>query len=1728
MPTLALLAVLAPQEPAAAPSRPLVFERQTLSSQFLCEGAAFGDLDGDGDADVAAGPWWYEGPEFTQRHALYPEKQFHRLHYSDNFFAWIRDLDGDGKNDIFCVGFPGEDAFWLQNPGTKDGAWQRHVVFHGVDNESPEFVDVTGDGKPELVCQNEDRLGWLQADWSDAKKPWTFHAALGKGAGGKFTHGLGAGDVDGDGRCDLLTARGWYAQPKNLDGDPEWAFHPVAFTTGHGGAQMLVTDVDGDGDADVVTSFSAHGFGLSWFEQQRDGTFVAHEVLPATPAPHNVSELHALCLCDLDGDGLLDVVTGKRWWSHGPSKDGGTDGANDPAMLLGLLLRRDGKSARYEVTVLDDDSGVGTQVAAGDVDGDGDADVVVANKKGTFVLRRQKAKKLGAASAPATQPPDLDFESGTLRGWTATGNAFQGQPVRGDTVAARRPQGRSAHHGEYWIGGYELLGDEPTGTLTSDPFPVTAPYATFLVGGGADPKTRVEVLDAADDHVLYSARGADRENMEPVLLDLRAQQGKSIRVRIVDESSGGWGHVNFDAFEFHDQPVRGVLPDSIGGLDPAAATRAMTTLPGFHVDLIAAEPDLQQPVALWIDQRARLWVAEAYSYPTRRDDKDAKDTILVFEDRDHDGSYEHRTVFFDKLNLVSGLACGFGGVWVGAAPHLLFIPDRNDDLVPDGPPEVVLDGFGYEDTHETLNSFTWGPDGWLYGTHGVFTYSNVGVPGTPDAQRTKLDCGVWRFHPQDHRFEVFAYGTSNPWGVDFDDRGEAFLACCVIPHLWHMVQGGRFQRQEGSHADPHAWIEIKTIADHKHYAGSTRDHAWWGRDRPVADPGTDLAGGGHAHCGTLIYKGDAFPPEFRNAMFFHNIHGNRINHDQLERAGSGYVGHHAPDLVRANDPWFRGVALRQGPSGEVFFIDWYDKLACHRDKPELWDRSNGRMYRLTNGEPRGVDLALAARSDDELAALQASTNDFLVAHARRLLQERGAIAPTAARILVAMLHDHADPFARLRALWALHVTNALEAGELLAATKSPNEDQRAWAVRIAAERTERFPTVLATLPAMAAAETSPAVRLALASAMQRLPLTARWDLAAALLAHGEDATDHNIPTVLWYGVDPLAAADEVRFLDLAAAAKITALRELMWRRAAFGNTGAIAAGGTPDAFRDRLVTRLTAGAPAAEILRGLKAALVEQPGMATPAGWSAAAPGLLAHADETVRDLAADVALAFGDATVAPTFRARLTDPKADSRRRVAALEGLVRLRDAATGPLLLQLLDEPVMRRPALNALGAYDLPDAPARVLALLDRLDPTDRELALSTLAARPASARAMLEGITAGAANARLLDAAGLRRQLQALGDPEIERLLQRAWGRSVRPSETAEADIKHYKALLTPAFLATADKANGRAIFSRTCQACHTLYERGGVLAPDLTGSNRGDLDYLLANIVDPSAEVGRDYQLVTVRLADGRLLSGNIVKDTPAALTLKSLAGTQVLPRRDLAADTEQHPAIEYSRFSLMPPGQLQMLNDEEVRDLIGYLMDKQQAELVATAANVGTFFDARSLAGWTANPAIWRVENGELVGATTTGLPHNDFARSELLLSDFRLEVQVKLLPDTANSGIQFRSVGQPDGEMRGYQADIGAGWWGLLYEENGRAVLQQAAANPVRAGEWNDYEILATGARVQLAINGVRTVDFTDDGGLRRGVVALQVHAGGPTEVRFRNFRIELDPQPVLHSAH
>ncbi len=788
----------------------------------------------------------------------------------------------------------------------------------------------------------------------------------------------------------------------------------------------------------------------------------------------------------------------------------------------------------------------------------------------------------GPPLAADGRPLNLGFEDGTLRDWTAAGRAFGNQPVKGDLVAKRRPDMSSRHAGEYWVGTYEIFGDDATGTLASTPFKVTRRYASFLVGGGSSEGNRVELVRVDTQDVFFKISGFDTENMRPVVVDLEPHLGKDIFIRVVDQQIGGWGHTNFDHFLLHEARPRFdseitaaeiskqtivAEADSVkfAGLDPEAAAREATVPDGFSMKLFAGEPDVSQPIAFCLDDRGRLWVAEAYTYPVRAAEGQGKDRILIFEDTTGSGKFDRRTVFMENLNLVSGIEVGFGGVFVGAAPDLLFVPDRDGNDKPDGPPTVLLDGWDFRaDTHETLNTFTWGPDGWLYGCHGVFCPSFVGKPGTPLRERQRVDAAVWRYHPVKQTFEVFAEGTSNPWGIDFDERGQCLIEACVIPHLWHMVQGGRYQRQGGQHysisrqeteanaiyqsasqwyVNPFIYDDIKTIADHFHYSGNKGPHAANGR--------SDAMGGGHAHAGMMVYLGGAFPERYRGTLFMNNIHGQRLNMDFVERKGSGYVGRHGPDFVNFNDRWSQVLNMLYDQDGAVYIIDWYDKNQCHHNNVNGHDRSNGRIFKLTYGNTPSTRVDLARRTDEELVQLHLSPNDFHSRHARRLLQERaaeGRLTPAASAGLGKILRDHKDETRQLRALWTLHVTGALDEKQIRGLLSHPSEYVRAWAIQLGLEEKKPSAEFLSGLGQLAEREPSPVVRLYLAAGMQRVSPEDRFDVLSALVARADDAGDHNLPLMYWYAAEPLVGRDAKAAIGLLGKSKIPVIRQYIARR----------------------------------------------------------------------------------------------------------------------------------------------------------------------------------------------------------------------------------------------------------------------------------------------------------------------------------------------------------------------------------------------------------------------------------------------------------------------------------------------------------------------------------------------------------------------------------------------------
>ncbi|MES2705253.1 MAG: PVC-type heme-binding CxxCH protein [Verrucomicrobiota bacterium] len=1165
-----------------------------------------------------------------------------------------------------------------------------------------------------------------------------------------------------------------------------------------------------------------------------------------------------------------------------------------------------------------------------------------------------------AAAAPTVTPSfpatddkgkvlNLGFEKGNLEDWTAEGDGWAGQPVEGDTVQRRKPGQYSRHVGNFWVGNYESTqNDAGTGVLTSAPFSVTHPWASFLIGGGGEvAAVRAEIVNADTGKVFHTAAGRFEEDMHREIVDMRPLAGQKAFVRLIDRAKNGWGHINFDDFVFHDLPPEReaatgsrvsqspvlwhlrpnpAKPTPANNAEAQKIVAGMELTDGFQAQLIAAEPEVVQPIAFCMDEKARLWVLEGISYPNKQPEGKGRDRIVILEDRDGDGNFETRTVFMEGLNLASGIEVGFGGVYIGAAPELLFIPDKNHDGKPDGPAEVLLDGWGYQDTHETLNSFTWGPDGWLYGCQGVFTKSLVGKPGTPENQRLLMNAGVWRFHPVRKEFEIFASGGSNQWGLDYNDAGHLFMTHCRSFYggggTTHVIRGGQFWNQaNGNYAPYISPVGTDFAPGLKNYlpAAAKYDSGEGGAGKP----GTTTVYGGHSHVGTLIYQGDNWPDIYRNHLFTHNLHGHQMNHQVNVPQGSGYETMHAGyDMLYTPDPRYIAVDLQTGPDGAVYIIDWCDQQHCHTPIEEKWDRSNGRVYRMSWAATyKPVKADLSSATEAQLAALQTHKNQWYGRTARRLLQERAAAAPLAAETVAALesLADSADASTTLRGLWSLHQTGNLSAARLTKALANPAETVRAWAVQLATEKAGSPRLDAATLTNLAKTDPSPVVRLALASALPFLPAADVWPLTTSLSAHSEDASDRFLPKLIWSGFAKTAASDFPQALAIASKTSLTDLADSIRWYAALTPAG-----------REALTSTLALlPPPAAErAVRIAAFALQSEASLPMPASWPTVESRLSSSQDAAVRADTEQLSAIFGDKAVLARMRTVLANASLPRAERRSAFDILRRTGDPEALPVFAGLLDDPAFRSAVLPQLTRSNDPAIAARLLAGMKDFSPADAASALATLISRPTYALALVKSMEDGGFDKKQLTTLHIR-QMRNLKDPALDARLEKVWGKFNESSAEGKASIARLKKTFSEAPLWAYDSAKGQLVFDRVCATCHTM--GGGTerkLGPDLAGSWRNGIDYFLENIVDPNAVIGEDFQLVIVTKTDGTVLSGSIAADKPDSLTLRTITETLTIPKSAI----RERQKLEQS---LMPPGLLESLPEREALELLKFLTSK-------------------------------------------------------------------------------------------------------------------------------------------------------------------------------------------------
>jgi putative membrane-bound dehydrogenase-like protein len=949
-------------------------------------------------------------------------------------------------------------------------------------------------------------------------------------------------------------------------------------------------------------------------------------------------------------------------------------------------------------------------------------------------------------------------------------------------------------------------------------------------------------------------------------------------------------------------------------LSPEETVRRMKVPPGFAVTLFAAEPMVVNPIAFTLDQRGRAWVIESFEYPKRTPPgKMPRDRIVILEDTNGDGVADKRTVFAEgkdfpvRFDLASGLEVGFGGCFVGAPPYLWHLKDTNGDDKADTF-EILLKGFGSQDTHETLNTFTWGPDGWLYGLHGVFTNSKV-TSTEPNAGSppVEIDAGVWRYHPIRKKFEIYSEGTSNPWGMDFAPNGNCFLCCCVIPHLFHMIPGGIYRRQAGVSRHPYAFGELKEICDHTFHKES-----------------------GWAHAGLLYLTGPSMPKEYHDSVIFGSIHGCSIKRNTLKRHGTTYVASRADDFLVSGDKNFRPINLRWGPRGEIYVSDWHDQHPCHQTHPDAWDYDRGRIYRIV---PTAVTAApardLAKLTPGELIECLDDPRPFVHRTvARLLMEEPRRITAVEHEVLTAVLLERGN----LRALppllaWNDVVRRDASAAPLplskLLAPERPAEFQ-AEVIRQLGDDPQQMRALTRHMANLAATDLHPAVELAMVCHLVRAdPTPEGSDTLRRLLTRVRRESDLVLPLMHWLAFEKLLhrqPAEELSWLAKTAPGHDWLTTHIVPR--AFRR---LSLTGDPQTM-ELVIARLADATDRRfrrEALRGLAEGLRNQL-VDAPPSWARWRDRGAEATDKDEAVLIRQIAARFRDPQAIAAAIKTLQDRQAtlDDRREATRTITLNQAKDAVPA-LLAVLADDPNLeaRQMAAAALGAFDDATIPTRLLTAWSSYPAPVRLELVNVLRGRKAWAKLLLDAVGQGkVARTDLTDNVILA--IRGFNDASLNAQIESVWGRYRPTPKDLEALIAKMRDEVRKG---PADVDKGKAVFQKNCLQCHKFEGQGHDVGPNLDGADRS-LDYLLINILDPNRVVGAPYYTRVVLLKNGKLVTGLPVAEDDRTLSLK---------RENAVVEVINKADIEEARItekSLMPEGLGYNLTVQDFRDLIRYL----------------------------------------------------------------------------------------------------------------------------------------------------------------------------------------------------
>ncbi len=951
------------------------------------------------------------------------------------------------------------------------------------------------------------------------------------------------------------------------------------------------------------------------------------------------------------------------------------------------------------------------------------------------------------------------------------------------------------------------------------------------------------------------------------------------------------------------------------------------------LDLVLAEPTIAQPVFLNFDERGRMWVVQYLQYPepagltaVARDsvwrivydkrkpappydtpEKAAfrgKDRISIFEDVKSDGSFSQETTFVDGLNITTAVVRGRGGVWVLSPPQLLFYPDANYDDIPDGPPVVKVDGFNLEDTHSVANSLRWGPDGWLYGAVGSTVSADIIRPGIDREPLVHITGqGIWRYHPESARFEVFAEGGGNTFGVEIDEKGRVFSGHNGgNTRGFHYVQGGYLRKgfeKHGELSNPYAFGYFPAMA-HPDVARFTHNF--------------------------VIYEGGSLPARYHGKLIGIDPMNNYLPMANISPRGATFSTHDVDAVIRSGDKNFRPVDIKHGPDGALYIADWHDLQVNHyRNHEGQITKEDGRIYRIRGATTRPGFAAfdLTKQTSAELIQLLRSENRWMRETAQQVIGDRkdGELIGPLRQILAGRTTGQFS----LESLWALNLSGGFNDATAIELLVHPDPHVRAWTIRLLGDRRAASADVTHALVEMGTKESNVEVRSQLAATAKRLPALAALSLVEVLIGHDEDAADPYIPLQIWWAIEDKVATHYDAVVDLFTSTSETSLwaRPLVQNHLAARLMRRLAAAGTPSNLLAgaRLLTLAPDAASRRALITGFEQAFE---GRALPA----------------MPDALVDALVKAGGGTLALRVRQKdplaleealkqLADPDAPilDRVRLATTLGEVPYAPAAAVFARLVGVANADLRPAVLGAAAAYPSADLTRAIIKAFPQLPANEQTIALAVLSSRRASAEAMLEAVHTGT-----LSAGAIPREIQdklrlVEGGALSERVDQVFGPKVVSQPEETEREITR---IIAAIHNGRGNPYNGRTLYEQLCLACHRLHNKGGDLGPDLTSYQRDDIMTLVLNIVNPNAEIREGYEPYILTTKENATYTGFLASRDNERIVLRDMAGINLTIERNSIS------ALQGMGRSLMPDGLLQRMSDRHLRDLFAYLRTTQ------------------------------------------------------------------------------------------------------------------------------------------------------------------------------------------------